>query len=77
MAIIKPNKRQRGVNKKDFIKFTQEFPLWLSGLNSRLVSMKMEVPSPASLSGLRIPCCLELLLHRSQTPLGLVAMAVV
>ena len=32
----------------------QEFPLWLSGLQIRLVSMRMQVRSLALLSGLRI-----------------------
>ena len=31
-----------------------EFPLWLSGLRTQLVSMRLWVPSLASLSGLRI-----------------------
>ena len=35
----------------------QEFPLWLSG---NLVPMRMQVPSLASLSRLRIQCCWEL-----------------
>ena len=37
-----------------------EFPLWLSGLRTGLVSMRMRVRSLASLSGLRIQCCREL-----------------
>ena len=37
-----------------------EFPLWLSGLRTRLGSMRMWVRSPASLSGLRIRRCCEL-----------------
>ena len=36
---------------------------------TRLASMRTQVPSPASLSGLRIPCCRELW-SRSQTWLG-------
>ena len=36
-----------------------DFPLWLSGLRSQLVSMGMQVQSLASLSGLRIRCCHE------------------
>ena len=34
-----------------------EFPLWLSELQTPLVSMRMQVWSLASLSGLRILCC--------------------
>ena len=34
-----------------------EFPLWLSGLKIQLVSMKTQVQSLASLSGLRIQHC--------------------
>ena len=49
--------------------FSREFPLWLSRLRSWLVSMRMWVQSPVSLSGLRIPCCHELRC-RSQTQLG-------
>ena len=37
----------------------RQFPLWLSGLRTQLVSMRMRVRSLASLSGLRI-WCLEL-----------------
>ena len=37
-----------------------EFPLWLSGLQAQLVSMRTQVPSLASLSGLRIRRCLEM-----------------
>ena len=36
------------------IKETQEFPLWLSGLRPQVVSMRMQVRSLPSLSGLRI-----------------------
>ena len=32
----------------------REFPLWLSGLRTQLVSMRMRVPSLALLGGLRI-----------------------
>ena len=39
---------------------TGEFLLWLRGLRTRLVSMRMRVPSLASLSGLRIQCCRKL-----------------
>ena len=35
----------------------REFPLWVSGLRTWLVSMSMWVQSLASLSGLRIPHC--------------------
>ena len=38
----------------------QEFSSWISGLRTRLVSMRMGVPSPASLSRLRIWRCHEL-----------------
>ena len=41
-------------------KFYWEFPLWLSGLRTQLVFMKMQVPSLASLSGLRIHGCQKL-----------------
>ena len=37
-----------------------EFPLWLGGLQTQLVSVRMWVRSLASLSGLRIRCCCEL-----------------
>ena len=37
----------------------QEFPLWLSGSQTQLVSMRMRVRSLASLSGLRIQLCNE------------------
>ena len=46
-----------------------EFPLWLSGLRTRLVSMRMWVRSLASVTGLRIQRCLELWC-RLQTQLG-------
>ena len=39
----------------------EEFPLWLSGLRTQLVSTRMQVWSLALLSGLRIQCCLKLL----------------
>ena len=53
-----------------------EFPLWLSGLQTWLVSMRMWVQSLASPSGLRIQHCSELWC-RLQTWLGSgVAMAV-
>ena len=35
----------------------EEFLLWLSGLRTTLVSMRIRVPSLALLSGLRIPGC--------------------
>ena len=44
--------------------------MWLSGLRIRRVSMRIQVPSLALLSGLRIPCCHELQC-RSQTWLNL------
>ena len=50
-------------------KYCQEFPLWLSGLQTWLVSMRMQVPSLASLSKLRIQCCHELQ-YKRQTLLG-------
>ena len=46
----------------------EEFPLWLSGLRTWLVSMRMWVPFLASLSGLRIQRRCELW-FRSQTRL--------
>ena len=46
-----------------------EFLSWLGGLGTQLVSMRMEVRSLASLSGLRIRCCRELWC-RSKTQLG-------
>ena len=47
----------------------REFPLWLSGLRTWLVSMRMQVPSLASLNGLRIQRCRKLR-HGSQIWLG-------
>ena len=41
-------------------KYKQEFPLWLSGLRTQLMSMRMWVQSLALLSGLRIQCCHKL-----------------
>ena len=38
----------------------REFPLWLSGLRTQLVSMRMCVQSLALLSELRIQCCHKL-----------------
>ena len=38
----------------------EEFPLWLSMLWTRLVSVRMWVPSLASLSGFSIRCCCKL-----------------
>ena len=35
----------------------REFPLWLSGLRTQLVSTRMQVRSLTPLSGLRIQCC--------------------
>ena len=43
-----------------FKKRNQEFPLWLSRLRIQLASMRMQVQSLASLSGLRIRCCHDL-----------------
>ena len=40
--------------KKKVEKKKEEFPLWLSGLRTQLVSMKIQVQSLALLSGLRI-----------------------
>ena len=42
-----------------------EFPLWLSGLRTQLVSMRMQVQSLALFNGLRIWSCHKLW-HRSQ-----------
>ena len=47
----------------------KEFPLWLSRLLTRLISMRMWVRSLGPLSGLRIQRCLELWC-RSQMSLG-------
>ena len=64
-------------NKGLFKIFSWEFPLWLSKLRTQLVSMRMQVRSPALLSGLKIWRCHELWC-RSQTQLGShVAVAVV
>ena len=38
----------------------KEFPLWLNGLRTQLVSMRMRVPSLASLNGLRTQHCYKL-----------------
>ena len=46
-----------------------EFPSWLSGLRTQLGSMRMQVWSLASFSGLRIWHCCELW-YRSQLRLG-------
>ena len=45
-----------------------EFSLWLSGLRSRLVTLRMRVKSLVLLSGLRIWHCRELR-HRSEMQL--------
>ena len=37
-----------------------EFPLWLSGLRTDMVSVRMWVQALATLSGLRIWCCHKL-----------------
>ena len=54
----------------------QEFPLWLSGLNTPLVSMRMQVQSLVSLTGLRIQHCRELWFRSLTWPRSGVAMAV-
>ena len=55
----------------------REFPSWLSELQTQLVSMRVQVPSLSSLSGLRIRHWRELR-YRLQTRLGShVAVAVV
>ena len=51
------------------VKTWKEFPLWLSELSIRLVSMRMQVQSLTSLSGLTIQCCRELW-YRFQMRLG-------
>ena len=48
---------------------TEDCPLWLSGKQTRLVSMRTEIRSLASLSGLRIQHCHELWC-KLQTRLG-------
>ena len=48
--------RKRKRNKKE----KEEFPLWLSGLTTRLVSLRLQVQPLAPISGLRIWCCHEL-----------------
>ena len=59
------------------LRLMSEFPLWLSGLWTQLVPMRMQIWSWASLSGLRIPRCSELWC-RLQMRLGsCVAVAVV
>ena len=52
-----------------YFKKTWEFLLWLSGLSTRLVFLRMWVRSLGSLGGLRIQPCCELWC-RSQKPLG-------
>ena len=52
-----PRKGKKTKKKKIFF---EEFPLWLSGFQTRLVSMRMWVWSLPSLSGLRIWLCHEL-----------------
>ena len=54
-----------------------EFPLRLSGLKTQLVSMKKPVQSPASLCGLRIWRCRELLCRLKMQLGSHVAVAVV
>ena len=55
----------------------REFPLWLSGLRTRLVSMKMQVWSLASLSRLRIWRCCKLQCRSQGWPRYFVAVAMV
>ena len=56
---------------------SKDFPLWLSRLQTWLVSMRVRVQSLASFSRLKIRCCHELW-YRSQTCLrSFVAVAVV
>ena len=43
----------------------EAFLLWLSRLRTQLVSMRIRIPSLASLRGLRIQCCHKLQ-HRLQ-----------
>ena len=52
-AGIKPNRVEKNPG-------PQEFPLWLSGKGTRLVSMRIQVQSLASLSELRIRHCHDL-----------------
>ena len=49
------------VHRFNFYINMQEFLLWLRGLRTQLASMRMRVRSPASLSGLKIHRCHELL----------------
>ena len=49
-----------GCVKKKTQKNRAEFLSWLSGLQIRLGTMRLQVQSPALLSGLRIWCCREL-----------------
>ena len=51
------------------VRLTREFPLWLRGLRTQPVSMRIQVRSLASLSGLGIQRCHELQC-RSQKWLG-------
>ena len=53
----RPSKGKKTKEKKRKV---MEFPLWLSRLRIQLVSMRMSVPSPTSLSGLKILCCHKL-----------------
>ena len=55
----------------------QEFPLWFSGLRTQPVSMRMQVRSLASLSGLRIRHCRELWCRSQRRLRSHVAVAVV
>ena len=50
---------------KNSQEITREFPSWLSGLRTQLISMRMKVQSPVLLSGLRIWHCHKMQ-HRLQ-----------
>ena len=54
-CIIRPMRSKPGSSSTKEAR--REFPWWLSGLRTRLVSMRMEVQSLASLSVLRIQRC--------------------
>ena len=55
----------------------REVPLWLSGLQSWLASVRMQIWSLSSLSGLKIWCCRELQCSLQTWLWSCVAMAVV
>ena len=66
-----------GISLRIYKRFMKGVPLWLSGLWTWLVSMRLQVQSLALLSGLRILCC-HVLWCSLQTWLGSqVAVAVV